>query len=380
MSLPPKQTNTGSRISWTAVQVARVAGIPIRVHFTFWLFLVWFSSIAARPNAKLQAALTVVTVFACVVLHELGHALTAKRYGIKTQDITLYPIGGVATITGRRPKASEEFWIALAGPMVNVVIALILLPIAMATEGHIDGLRSNVAEGSVLQLVLAANIVLACFNLIPAFPMDGGRILRALLAMRIGQVRATRIAAAVGQFLALALGAYALLVVSNPVLLLISFFVFLGAGQEVKAIDTIGLVDNQLVRDAMMTQFATINSGESLREAAKMLLAGSQRDFPVVVGEEVVGVLSREAITLGMSYEGDNAYVAGLMNRVFHSIEPEAPLARVLEWFSKGERTPVMVLDGGLLVGIVTPENLGEFLMLKQASLHRMHDPRSAAP
>ncbi|HVL39849.1 MAG TPA: site-2 protease family protein [Fimbriimonadaceae bacterium] len=358
--------NTSS--PWS-LRVATVAGIPIRLHFTFLLFLVWIYIVTSQPQSRLSFWL-VPGIFVCVLLHELGHALTAKRFGVETRDITLYPIGGVAMLQGRRPKPVEEFWIAIAGPAVNVVIALILLPFVLAQQGSLPPLTFVLGQLGLLEGLFVANIVLPLFNMIPAFPMDGGRILRSLLAMNMPQRKATQIAGAIGQFLAIAIGMVGLFL-GSVILMLVAFFVFLGAGQEVSASIGISLVENRRIADAMLTQFRTIESAASLEMAAKMLLEGAQQDFPVVYGEEVLGLLSRSDIARGLAQEGPTAYVSGHMNREFKVLRPEEDLERALEMFSGGDTSPVLVMEGDRLLGMVTAENLSEFLMLEHARLSR---------
>jgi CBS domain-containing protein len=220
--------------------------------------------------------------------------------------------------------------------------------------------------------LFAANVTLALFNLIPAFPMDGGRVLRALLAMRMTDARATQIAAAIGQGLAIALGFLGLMI-ENPVLIFIAFFVFLGAGQEVSSTLARSFLEGHLVQEAMQKQFRAINSGANLEAAARQLLEGAQKDFPVVAGEggEVLGVLMRDDIAHGLAREGPAAYVAGHMHRDFKTVEPETSLEAVIDMFGSGDSTPILVMKEGELVGMVTQENLSEFIVLAAARQQR---------
>ncbi|RYG21005.1 site-2 protease family protein, partial [bacterium] len=332
-------------------------GIPVRLHITFLLFLAWLGS-----QGGLHGVALVVALFVCVIMHEFGHALTARRYGIDTRDITLYPIGGVAMLTGRlRPR--HELWVALAGPAVNVVLALVIAGAMLLTKTPID--RESL-QSSFLGNLLFANVIMAVFNLIPAFPMDGGRVLRALLARGMPEARATQIAAGVGQTLAIVLF-FVGLKESNVVMTLIAFFVFLGAGQESQAEATRSFLAGHRVVDAMQTRFRTIGHGASLEMAAQMLLDGSQRDFPVVSGEEVMGIITREDIGQGLAEEGPEAYVAGYMRRDLKRAVSEAPLEEAVEMLTRDDPTPVLVFDGSRLLGMVTTENVGEFLMLEHA-------------
>ena len=360
---PQQQTDQPRRPHTSlSLKVATVSGIPIRIHLTFLLLLIW---IFWQGGRNLGIVLFVILLFACVVLHELGHALVAKHFGVMTRDITLYPIGGVAMLQGR-PKPLQEFWIALAGPAVNVVISAILAAILLVSTGHLPNLSAVTEESSLLILLLSSNLLLAAFNMVPAFPMDGGRVLRAVLAFWLPEARATQIAGSIGQTLALIGGFYGLMQ-GNPIWVLIALFVFLGAGQEVQATVGLSFVAGKFVKDAMLTDFRVLPSGASMDEAAKALLSGSEHDFPVVAGEEVIGVLSRTDIARGLATDGPSGYVAGHMNRDFLRIAPDSPLENAFEAFTDADGAPNLVMDGERLVGILTTENLSEFIMLEHA-------------
>lgn len=359
MSLsPPSDQRRAKGSPWT-FRIATIAGIPVRLHITFLLFLAWLGL-----QGGVNGVALVLALFVCVVMHEFGHALTARRYGIGTRDITLYPIGGVAMLTGRlRPR--HELWVALAGPMVNVALALVMGAGMLIARLPIPATLASV-ENSFVGSLLAANVAMAVFNLIPAFPMDGGRVLRALLARGMTEERATQIAAGVGQTLAIALFFYGLMK-PEVILTLIAFFVFLGAGQETQAEAARSFLAGHRVVDAMQTRFRTIGHGASIETAAQMLLDGSQRDFPVVSDQEVMGIITREDIGQGLAEEGPGAYVAGYMRRDLKRATSEAPLEEAVELLTKEDPTPVLVFEGERLLGMVTAENVGEFLMLEHA-------------
>ncbi|RYG48885.1 site-2 protease family protein [bacterium] len=357
----PQKQATGSPWSF---RIATIEGIPIRLHITFLLFLTYIAFVGQNRGGLIWP-LFVIAVFACVLLHELGHALAAKKYDVHTRDITLYPIGGIAMLEGR-PTAKQELVIAIAGPLVNVVIAVALGVGLYFSKGTIS-ISSELKEATFLPTLFMANVTLALFNLIPAFPMDGGRVLRSILALNMPEVKATQIAAFVGQSLAIVLFVYALFS-GQVVLALVAFFVFLGAGQELAGSVTRSLLEGHKASDAMQSRFRTIESGATMEMAAEMLLAGSQYHFPVTVGDEIVGTLSRTGIAQGLSQGGPSAYVAGYMQRGIKTTDPDVPLERIAEAVTdKEDPSPVLVMEEGRLIGIITQDNLSEFIMLENA-------------
>jgi Zn-dependent protease/CBS domain-containing protein len=354
-----------ARDPWS-LHLVTVAGIPIRLHFTFLLFLLWIG-FAGMQGFQWTRVLFVLTLFACVILHELGHSLVAIHYDIPVSSITMYPIGGVAAIE-KQPKPKQEFWIALAGPAVNVVIAAILYGV-LALQGQTSTLThavssAQIGTGSFLPALLGLNILLVLFNLIPAFPMDGGRVLRAVLAMNIGSARATAIAARIGQGIALVAGALALFT-GHLWYLLIAFFIFMGAGQEAGAYREAALTQGVHVRDAMITDVRTLSVGDTLKEAADVLLDTSQHDFPVVHGDAVQGLLTRNDLLRGLSELGPSGYVAGAMQRQFAAVGPDDELSEVLPRV-QSTPGPLLVLEGEHLLGIVTTDNIQEFFAIRQ--------------
>ena len=368
---PPGPTPAPTQNDPWAVRIATVAGIPIRLHFTFLLFLLWIG-FSGRHGFSVLSILFVVTIFACVVLHELGHSLVSQRFGIPVGSITLYPIGGVALIE-KRPKPRQEFWIAVAGPAVNVVIAAILWG-ALTAQGravdiaHLAGF-GRVGPTGFAEGILRLNIMLVLFNLIPAFPMDGGRVLRAVLAMNMPPAQATRIAAGVGQFIAVAAGLLAL-ISGQFWYLLIAFFVYTGAGQEAGASQQAALMEGVHVREAMISDVRTLSVGHTLKEAADILLDTSQHDFPVLHGDAVQGLLTRNDLLRGLAEQGPGGYVAGTMNRRFVSAGPDDDLAETLPHL-QATPGPLLVLDGDRLLGIVTGENVAEFFAIRQIAAAR---------
>lgn len=375
----PSQAPPPPQAGLSALRIATVVGIPIRLHFTFLLFLLWIG-LAGPSRAGGLSVLYVLAVFTCVVLHELGHSLVAIRYGIPVADITLYPIGGVARIE-KRPTARQELWIAVAGPAVNVAIALGLWAVlGFEASGPLIHSLAHSSAGlrPFAERVLLANVWLVAFNLIPAFPMDGGRVLRAILALSLPPARATGIAANIGQSIAIGAGIWA--VMSHPpqwFLMFIALFIYIGAGQEASSYEQAALVEGVPVRKAMMTDVRTLNVGNTLKEAADMLLDTAQHDFPVLHGDQVQGVLTRNGLLRGLAEAGPSGYVAGVMSRDFASAGPDEDLGEMLPQAQPG---PLLIMDPdhpGKLLGLVTSENIEEYFAVKQIAAAR--DGRSPA-
>ena len=352
--------------------ILRLGDTEIRIHLTFLLLLVWIG-IAYFQEGGTSAAIAGVgftgAVFACVVLHELGHAAAASRYGIRTPRITLLPIGGVAELERLPERPSEEIVVALAGPMVNVVIAAFLVVMIGATAG-IDALVSvdNPRVAFAARLV-AVNVWLVLFNLIPAFPMDGGRVLRALLATRYSRVRATEIAGAVGQFAAFALG-FIGLVAGNVLLIFVAVFVYLAATAETQAMGLQATARAVNVRDVMISHFESLPVTATLDEAAQALLRTTQHEFPIVDGGgRLRGVLTRTGLVAGLQQRGGRSPVTEAMTVNIPVVRDHEKLTKALEHLQKGSAPAVGVADArGHLVGYVIIENIGELMLLRSAA------------
>jgi Zn-dependent protease len=310
-----------------SIRVARVAGIDMKVHITFLLLLAWIGFayyLRGGLVAAWEGTLFILLLFASVLLHEFGHALAARRYGIPTPDITLLPIGGVARLARMPEDPKQELVIAVAGPAVNVVIAAILyLALGSMTDlrelGRIDDPRAG-----VLAQLLAANVVLVIFNLIPAFPMDGGRVLRAALAMRMNYVRATQIAASLGQGFAFLFGFIGLFV--NPLLIFIALFVYLGATQEAAVAEMRDVTERLPVSAAMVTEFKALPLDASLADAVEALVRTHQHEFPVVDDEmRVHGILTRDDLIAALTRGGPNQPITAVMRTDLPPISSRAP-------------------------------------------------------
>lgn len=351
--------------SW---KLGQIAHIEVRVHATFALLLVWLGVRAWSQEPGLASVTTgiafVLALFGCIVLHELGHALTARRFGIRTRDITLLPIGGVARLERMPEDPIQEWLVAMAGPTVTAGIAAGLWG-ALQLAGSPPNLApEHLADMSFAERLMWVNVALLVFNLLPAFPMDGGRALRALLATRLSSLRATRIAAGLGQAMALAFGALGLFL--NPFLVLIALFVWIGAAAEVSMVETRTALGGLSVQDAMLSDFEVLSPRDPLRRAVALTLAGSQKDFPVLDGGELAGVLGQEALVRGLSEGGADAPVASVMTPAPEPLAARAPLARILEQLDGSTRL-LPVTDAGRFVGIVTADNVFELLRFRNA-------------
>jgi Zn-dependent protease len=350
-------------------KIGTFAGIDVFVHATFLLLIGWIGYsywLQYETVTKvIEGILFILILFLCVVLHEYGHALTARRYGIKTRDITLYPIGGVARLERLPDKPVEELWVAIMGPAVNVIIAAILAVYLSLSRGLVPMTGITVASGSFLARLMAVNIMLVLFNLIPAFPMDGGRVLRALLAMRMDYVRATQIAANIGQGLAFLFGLAGLF--GNPFLLFIAFFVWIGASQEASMVQMMNSISGIPVTHAMQTKFETLSPFDRLERVVNLILAGSQQDFPVVQDGQWVGVLTRDDFIKALSQHGQNTLVADVMRRNVPTVDSHEMVESALMRLQESGAKTLPVMHGGRFVGLVTPENITEFLMIRSA-------------
>jgi Zn-dependent protease len=312
-----------------------------------------------------QGVAFVLALFGCVVLHEFGHALTAKRFGIKTRDITLLPIGGLARLERMPDDPRQELWVALAGPAVNVVIAVALFVVLPVTGTFAPLSTLSVTSGSFLERLMIVNVFLVAFNMLPAFPMDGGRVLRALLAIRMDYTRATQLAANIGQGMALAFGLIGLF--TNPFLMFIALFVWIGAGQEAAMTQMKSALGGIPLERAMITDFRTLVPNDSLARAVELLLSGAQQDFPVVDAGAVVGILTRRDLLTALARQEQRAPVAQVMRRNFLVADPSDMLDLTFQRLQGHECNTIPVVRGGTLVGLLTMDNVGEFLSVQAA-------------
>jgi Zn-dependent protease/predicted transcriptional regulator len=358
--------------SW---KIGKLAGIDVYMHATF-LLLVGFILVANWVQGHnlartLYAVVFVLVIFGCVVLHELGHALTARRYGIRTRDIVLLPIGGVARLERMPEEPSQELLVALAGPAVNVLIALGLFGL-LASLGRFPTLRQaetiSWTGHDFLTSLMAVNVWLVLFNLIPAFPMDGGRVLRALLAKRMDYVDATQAAAHIGQGIAFVFGFLGLFF--DPFLLFIALFVWMGASGEAGMVQMRTSLGGIPVQRVMLTEYRTLQPDDTLEHAVEHVLSGFQQDFPVVFGSHVLGLLTREDLMRAIAQKGTSKHVRDAMRRDFEAVDSHDMLEQAVQVLRRCGCRSLPVVHNGELVGMLTMENVGEFMMIQSARRH----------
>jgi len=332
----------------------RLFGVPIRLHFTFLLLLVFLIFIGiGGQQSGLTTAVYVLALFASVLLHEIGHALVARAYGVRTLEIVMYPIGGVSRLEGQ-PKPQQEPLIALAGPAVNLIIGVALL----ATQNDFLPLEKLTVptDANLIERIGVGNVLLGVFNLLPAYPMDGGRVLRAVFSRRTDMVQATQRAVRIGHVFSIMFMMVGMLM-SNWWLVMIGFFLFVGAQLEERSAVFQSVLQSVRLEEVMLTDFATLSPADTLEDALEKAVHTLQDDFPVVRGSDMVGVVSKQKILEALRSEG-NGYVQAVMNRIFEVAARQESLASAFRKLSANNLSIIPVVDEQHLVGIVTLQNL----------------------
>jgi Zn-dependent protease len=352
-------------MGWS-LTIGRIAGTDIRLHFTFLLFLAWIG-IADYLRGGLPAAMDsvafILLVFLCVTLHEFGHIAMARRFGIRTPQVILSPIGGIASLERMPEKPKQELLVALAGPLVNVVIALLLM--AGFGLGFGNLLAADFDTASLAERLLTVNVVLVLFNMVPAFPMDGGRVLRALLAMSVGAPRATAIAARVGQgfaFLFVLVGLF-----YNPILIFVGIFIYFAAASEEQQAAFTGFASRLRVRDAMEPSPIVLQAEDPLSKAVDALLSSAQKEFPVLDEGRIVGLLDRDQMIIGLRDQGAASAIGNAM-RPSEPLFADQPLVEAFSRMrSTGAKAAVVLGADGQVAGVLTQENIAEMMMVENA-------------
>lgn len=357
-------------MSWS-FSIGRLFGSELRVHATFFLLLAWIGAaawISAGPSDAIVNVAFILALFACVIAHEFGHALMARHFGIRTPDITLLPIGGMARLEKMPDKPGQEIAVALAGPAINVLIWA-TITIVLGVHADIESLQSleDTSEGFLARLA-AVNLFLVIFNMIPAFPMDGGRVLRAVLATRLDRVRATLLAARAGQVIAF-LFAFWGLTVGNPLLLLIAVFVFMAAAAESSDVALHASAHDVPARDAMITSFESLAPDDTLETAARSLVRTTQPEFPVLGADgRLQGMLTHSTIAAALLQDGAMKRVSSAMATDIPQFQLDDPLEAVLDGLGKPGSVAVSVTDlQGNFLGYITRENIGEWMILRRS-------------
>jgi Zn-dependent protease/CBS domain-containing protein len=356
-------------MTWS-FNLGTIAGTAVRVHVTFALLLVWIWLMHYRIGgapAAWEGVAFILAIFACVVLHEFGHIAAARYFGIKTPDITLLPIGGVARLERMPEEPGQEFVIAIAGPLVNVVIAALIFVALGGSAGIEQMAQVEDPRSGFLVRLAGVNVFLVLFNMIPAFPMDGGRVLRAALASRMSWARATQIAASIGQGLAFVFGFIGLFY--NPFLIFIGIFVYLAAAAEAQDAQIRDVAASVLVGDVMVTDFVRLEGTANMDQAIEALLATTQREFPVVDSAgRLEGLLTRDDMIRALKDAGPGAPVASAMRTDIPSIHSRRSLSEGLRMMQQKSVPAIAVTDrAGHLVGLMTYETIGEMMMVRAA-------------
>jgi Zn-dependent protease len=366
--------------------IAEVAGIKIKIHITFFLILLLGAFQWGGPYGLTGAVFGVILMillFVCVTLHELGHSIVAMRFGVPVREIVLLPLGGVAMLSRNAEKPWQELLIAAAGPFVNIIIAAILFGVTGVTGAlnDLDGssLQQNIPPSlnGMLLWLLQANVILVIFNLIPAFPLDGGRILRAILAMLMPQQRATRIATAIGQSIAIGLGIIGVMS-GNFSLVLVAVFVFFGAGQE----NTQGYAQTVLqtlrVGDAYNKYALTLAVGDRVSKVVDYILTSYQPDFAVLQGNRLIGIVTRDDVLRSLAASTDDVFVNSVMQREIERVNASDTLDAVREFMAEKGVRVVAVYSGERYLGLVSIEDISEAFAIG-AFQSRQRQARAAA-
>ena len=354
-----------------SLYIGRPFGIKVTVHWTFFILIAYIIYINIKNGSSFaemsESVLFVLTIFGCVILHELGHSLAAKRYGILTRGITLLPIGGVASLTKIPEEPQKELFVAIAGPLINLSIALILLFILLLGGFDFSLLFSfqYLNRAAFLPALLIVNLMLFIFNLVPAFPMDGGRLLRAGLGFRFSRLQATRVAARIGQLFAIFFAIWGLF--NNPFLILIAVFVFIGAQAELQDVQSKSMLEGKKINDLLMRNFTPLNPGMPLKQVVDILLNGQEEEFIIQDDNKVVGILTKNLIIKGLSDHGQDVEADKIMETDFPTFTTDDTVKDVYEKLQLSGTKIAPVLENDVLTGVIDIKNIHEYLLVFEA-------------
>lgn len=361
-----------------SLKLGKIAGIGLYIHWTFSLLIAFIIFVNYKngqsPIQILWSVLFISSVFVTVFMHELGHALAAKNYHIDTKDITLLPIGGLARLDKIPEKPLEELVVAIAGPLVNITLAIItglFITIPSDSNELMAKLSNGVNANNFFLNFFIVNFWLALFNLIPAFPMDGGRILRALLSFKLERNVATKIAARIGQFIAV--GFILLGFLYNPFLVFIGIFVIIGAQVESDSIQSKHLLKGFKVRDILMKQYPIIDANEKLKTAIELLLDSQNKNFLVTDNAVPVGTLNRDLIIHALAKSGENETIKNVMDPNLIFLEADSLIENVFEDMYKNKSTLMLIMENNKVIGALDTENLLEFILIEEVKLKKDH-------
>ncbi len=358
----------------SSIKLGKIFGIDIKMNITFLFLLLWVASSSLLTGASLANAVTevlfVIALFMIVVLHELGHALTARGFGISTTDITLLPIGGVAHLEKMPDDPKQEFMVAIAGPAVNLLLAGLLTAALLVFGFFNQPISMAMIESNLWARLLTANLSLFLFNLIPAFPMDGGRVLRSLLSLRMDPVKATTIAANIGKGVAVLMAIAG--IIFNPWLVLIAIFVWIGANAESKARLVQESVKGLQVEDAMVSKFYQVEGNQPLGSVMDTSIQTGQWDIPVTSNGHFLGIIRRQDLLNALQRLGKRAPAYAAIGVEPEAISPKAPLKEVLTKFQNNRVLPV--IENEKLIGLITPESFQQRLWLNR-KMNNHHPP-----
>jgi len=340
-----------------SIKLFEIFGISINIHITFLLLPVLFFF-----TSGLNGVLLVLIIFTCVTFHELTHSLVAKKFGIEVRNITLLPIGGVASMSKMPDSPKQEFLISVSGPLSNVLLAVILFSMLYyAPWMPREALRHPMA-GESLVYILAylpwANLMLAAFNMLPAFPMDGGRVLRAILALKMSYIKATRIAVGIGHIFAVIFAFYGLVPPMNPVLILIALFIYIAASSEETQVNLSETLKTFRVKDVLNSRFVTLEKSAPISKVLELIFHSHQEDFPVMEIDRMIGFITRNDIITATHQFGPGKSVGDIMRADLPVITPEDKLLKVQGIMEEKGIRALPVISGGRLCGIVTMEDI----------------------
>lgn len=352
------------------INLGSILSVKIRLHWTFFFLIIWIIISELKRGGNTESILFnlsfVLTVFFCVVLHELGHALTAKRFGINTRQITLLPIGGVASLEKIPESPKQEFLVAIAGPLVNMVIALLLyfiIPFKDISNLNLSEAVTTLSKFTIQNFLIylfVVNVALVVFNMIPAFPMDGGRVLRALLAMKINRVKATQIASGIGQFIAIIFLLVGFLY--NPFLIFIALFIFLGAYGENQIVQHLALLKGHTVEEAMMIDFTVFKPNDSIDIVVNKIISGTENNFIVIKDNDIKGLLYHQDV---IENSNKNVFVKDIMSTNFKTVKMTDDLKKTYRLMLNQKKSFFPVVNKEKLVGIIDRINLDEYIVLQ---------------